>query len=93
MKGRDVMTGVPVRAVETTGVIDEERHLRLDTPLPVVTSGRVRVIVLFPGEEPGEMHESEWLYTATVNPAFDFLNDPQEDIYTLTDGKPFDDEG
>jgi hypothetical protein len=49
--------------------------------------------VLFPEEEPGEVHESEWLYTATVNPAFDFLNDPQEDIYTLTDGKPFDDEG
>jgi hypothetical protein len=27
------------------------------------------------------------------NPAFHFLKDPAEDIYTLTDGKPFHDEG
>ncbi len=25
---------LPVRAIETTGVIDEKRQLRLDTPLP-----------------------------------------------------------
>jgi hypothetical protein len=80
----------PVRAIETTGVIDDEHHLQLDTPLPITGSGRVRVIVLF--EEEGEdIDESEWLYAAATNPAFSFLKEPEEDIYTLEDGKPFDD--
>jgi hypothetical protein len=78
-----------VRAVETTGVIDDERHLQLDTPLPVTGSGRVRVIVLF--EEDGEeIAESEWLYAAATNSVFSFLKEPGEDIYTLADGRPFD---
>ena len=33
--------------------------------------------------------ETEWLRAATINPAFDFLKEPEEDIYTLADGKPF----
>ena len=50
---------LPVRAIETTGVIDEKRQLRLDTPLPVASLGRVRIIVLFPEEEYEEISESE----------------------------------
>ncbi|HOU12085.1 MAG TPA: hypothetical protein PKZ84_03140 [Anaerolineae bacterium] len=34
-----------------------------------------------------EIDEVEWLYAAAHNPAFDFLRDPEEDIYTLADGK------
>jgi hypothetical protein len=80
----------PVRAIETTGVIDEKSQLRLDAPLPVVGPSRVRVIVLIPEEECREISESEWLYTAATNPAFEFLKEPEEDIYTLADGRPFD---
>ena len=36
--------------------------------------------------EDGEIDEHEWLRAATSNPAFDFLKDPEEDIYTLADG-------
>ncbi|MGD1809235.1 Z1 domain-containing protein [Dapis sp. BLCC M126] len=36
-----------------------------------------------------EINEQEWLYAAATNPVFDFLKDPEEDIYTLKDGKPF----
>ena len=39
--------------------------------------------------EAGEIDESEWLRSAASNPAFDLLKDPEEDIYTLADGKPF----
>jgi len=53
----------PVRAIETTGIADEE------------------------------ISESEWLYAAAANTAFEFLKEPEEDIYTLEDGRPFDDEG
>jgi len=85
--------GVLVRAIETTGVIDEKRQLRLDTPLPVAGPRRVRVIVLFPEESYDEISESEWLHVAATNPAFDFLKEPKEDLYTLADGRPFDDQG
>ena len=84
---------VPVRAIETTGVVQAQRQLLLDAPLPVTESSRVRVIVLLPEEECGEISEQEWLRAAATNPAFDFLNHPDEDIYTLADGRPFDDKG
>jgi tetratricopeptide (TPR) repeat protein len=42
--------------------------------------------------EEGEIDESEWLRAAATNPAFDFLKEPEEDIYTLDDGKPFNEE-
>jgi len=29
--------------------------------------------------------EMEWLRAAAANPAFDFLKEPEEDIYTLAD--------
>jgi len=74
-------------------MIDEKRQLRLDTPLPVAGPGRVRIIVLFPEEEYDEISESEWLRAAATNAAFDFLKEPEEDIYTLADGRPFDDKG
>ncbi len=35
--------------------------------------------------------ENEWLRAAAHNPAFAFLKEPLEDIYTLSDGKPFQD--
>jgi hypothetical protein len=40
-----------------------------------------------------DIDEKEWLQAAASNPAFDFLKEPEEDIYTLTDGKPFYDQG
>ncbi|MFP4394800.1 MAG: hypothetical protein ACLFTI_06000 [Anaerolineales bacterium] len=77
-------------AVEMTGTIDKHRQLQLDDLLPVPGPMRVRVIVLYPsGDEPSE---SEWLRAAARNPAFAFLNDSEEDIYSLKDGVPFHDE-
>lgn len=76
-----------MNAIEVTGVLDEDNHLRLDEPVPFRVPARVRAIILFV-EQP-EFDEREWLQAASRNPAFDFLNDPAEDIYTLADGKPF----
>jgi len=39
--------------------------------------------------EEAEKEEKEWLRAASVNPAFDFLNDLEENVYTVADGKPF----
>ncbi len=78
-----------IKAIEAFGEIDEQRQLHLDEPLPVSKPGRVRVIILMP--EDSEEDEQEWLRVAARNPSFAFLNDAEEDIYNLTDGKPFHD--
>ena len=79
------------RAIETTATIDGEHRLVLDEPLPVTGPTRARVIILLADEE--DIDELEWLQAGAANPAFDFLREPGEDIYTLADGKPFHDEG
>jgi hypothetical protein len=81
---------ITMTAIEMTGRIDEHRQLQLDSPLPVSGPRRVRVIVLYSLEDEGD--EIEWLQTAAHNPAFDFLSNPEEDIYSLADGEPFRDE-
>jgi hypothetical protein len=77
-------------ALETTGTIDEHRSLQLDDVLPFPGPMRVRVIVLYPSGD--EWDDTTWLLAAARNPVFDFLNAPEEDIYSLDDGKPFHDE-
>ena len=77
-------------AIEMTGTIDEHRQLRLDSELPIPGPVRVRVLVLYPLDD--EWDETEWLQAAARNPAFAFLRETEEDIYTRADGEPFHDE-
>jgi hypothetical protein len=79
------------RAIELEGAIDQQHRLHLDACLPGAEPGRVRVLVLIPEAE--EMSEAEWLRAAAASPAFEFLKDPAEDVYSPTDGKPFHDQG
>ncbi len=79
----------PLSAIETMGTVDAERRLQLDDVLPVAGPKRVRVIVLYPLDN---TDETEWLRAAASNPAFTDLAAPEEDIYSVTDGIPFDDE-
>ena len=82
---------VATKVIETTGTIDAQRQLVLDEPLPAVGPARVRVVVLL--SEKADIDEMEWLRAAAANPAFDFLKEPEENIYTLADGRPFYDQG
>jgi hypothetical protein len=77
-------------AIELTGTVDERHELQLDGVLPILGPKRVRVIVLYSPVD--EWDESEWPQAATLSSAFDFLRDPEEDIYSLIDGKPYRDE-
>jgi hypothetical protein len=79
------------KAIETTGTIDAKHHLVLDETLPITGPTCVRVIILVP--EKSEINETEWLQAAAANSAFYFLKDTEEDLYTLSDGRPFYDEG
>ncbi|MFO7676053.1 MAG: hypothetical protein R6X12_07050 [bacterium] len=77
------------KAIETTAIVENERRLTLLDSVPIQDQTRVRVIILVPDD--AEPDDQEWLRQAAANPAFDFLTDPAEDIYTVSDGKPFDD--
>ncbi|CAN5338947.1 hypothetical protein BH10ACI1_BH10ACI1_35470 [soil metagenome] len=72
-------------AIETTGTIEQNGKIVIDETFSVDAPISVRVIVLFP--ESADIHESEWMQAASKNEAFDFLNEAEEDIYTLNDGK------
>jgi hypothetical protein len=74
--------------IETTGTVTSPDQLHLDSPLPVATDQRVRVMVLLPTVS--DPSEQDWLRAAARNPAFADLTDPEEDMYSPTDGEPFD---
>ena len=61
-----------------------------DRPIPQAKNRLVRVILLMPEDE---LNEQTWLDAVSNNPSFAFLNDPEEDIYTLKDGQPVAHEG
>lgn len=87
-----------MKTIRASGSVDVQGRLHLDEPLTAVEPGRVRVLVIvaddaeWAGEE-SDFNEAEWLRATASNPAFAFLDDPAEDIYTMNDGKPFRDEG
>jgi hypothetical protein len=78
-----------IKAIEVNGEIDRNGELHLDEALPAIGPSRVRVILLIEGS--ADIEEREWLQAASSNPDFEFLKEAAEDIYTLSDGKPFND--
>ncbi len=76
-----------MKAIETTGKINQKGELLLDQPL-AVRGKKVKIIILM---EEDENEVKEWLSAISANPAFEFLKDELEDIYSITDGKPVND--
>ncbi len=76
-----------MQAVEAFGHINSNGSLQINTPLPLI-EGDVKVIIMY-NENEETTEEQLWLRSVSNNPAFDFLKDPEEDIYSLNDGKPF----
>jgi hypothetical protein len=88
-QGGSQLMEATLKAVEMTGTVDEHHQLRLDGALPIPSPTRVRVIVLYPLTD--EWNETEWMQAAARNPTFEYLKEAAEDVYTVTDGKPFHD--
>lgn len=76
-------------AIEMTGRVINNHQLLLDGLLPIPQQTKVKVIVLYPTI--AEINETDWMQGVATNPAFAFLHDEAENIYTVTDGEPFDD--
>ena len=60
---------------------------------PNLTSNRFAPLFVFLLPEESDIGEAEWLQAAAANPALAFLKDPEEDVYTPSDGRPFHDDG
>lgn len=75
-----------MKAIEITGKIDNKGILTIDQPLKLHNK-QVKIIILIPEEE-DEMDDALWLQAVSSNPAFDFLKEEEEDIYTIEDGEP-----
>lgn len=79
-----------MKAIELKSKTDKTGRLKIDYKLDK-SERNVRVLILIDEDLSTEEEEELWAYSISRNPAFDFLKDPEEDIYTLKDGKPFDD--
>ena len=81
-----------MRALEAAATVSTDRTLVLDRPLPQGTPHRVRDLVLYDNQaDDDDLAEAEWLEAAARSPAFAFLKDAEEDVYTLEDGTPLTD--
>ncbi|MDD5308602.1 MAG: hypothetical protein PHU25_14890 [Deltaproteobacteria bacterium] len=78
-----------MKTIETTGIVDQEGRLVVRDRLGLKPLACVRVIVL--AESGDEVDEMMWMKAASANEVFEFLADPGEDIYTVSDGKPIND--
>ena len=81
-----------MQAIETTGIINNNNILKIQHKInKQFLNKSVRILILF-NQEPestDEIDEKLWLKSISQNNAFNFLNDSEENIYSLTDGKPF----
>lgn len=78
---------------ETTGAIDENGVLRV-APFAGVPAGQVVVSVKVPQEvldyDDSDLSPKQWNAGVSRLMASHFQDDPEEDIYTLEDGQPYD---
>jgi hypothetical protein len=77
-----------MKSIEINTKTDKEGHLKINYPLNKKDK-KVRVIILLDEQNDDIDEEKKWLNSIKSNPAFDFLKEPSENIYTLSDGEPF----
>ncbi len=80
---------IATKIIETTGTIDSPNNVHLDEAIAIAFPTKVRVLILLPEET--EISETEWLAVAARDPGFEFLKNKEEDIYSISDGKPYND--
>jgi hypothetical protein len=76
-----------MKAIEIKAKTDKNGNLLISEKLNI-SNREVRVLILVEEEE---IDEKSWNAAISSNPTFDFLNEPEEDIYTANHGRPFDD--
>ena len=75
-----------MKAIEVKAKTDDQGHLKINVPLQK-NNQEVRLIILL-YEDDEETEANNWLQFNSQNPSFDFLNEPEEDVYSVNDGEP-----
>ncbi len=73
-----------MKAIEIKTRTNKEGRLSLDFQLNQPDK-KVRLLILLENDE--ETQEEAWLKAVSSNPAFDFLKEADEDLYTVNDGE------
>lgn len=76
------------KAFEVDGLIDDKKRLLINEPLPIKGPKKVKVLILI---EEDDLDEENFYKSLSENPSFNFLKEPEEDIYSIEDGKDFKD--
>lgn len=76
-----------MRAIEVLSRTDKSGILKLECKLHNPEKN-VRILMLFEEDEKQADDEQAWLQYVSNNPAFGFLNEPEENVYSLNDGEP-----
>jgi hypothetical protein len=79
-----------MKAIEINSKTDRQGNLKIDYPVHK-SNKKVRVLILLDEEDQSKDEESLWMESISKNPAFDYLMEESEDIYTVNDGEPLDD--
>ncbi|MBU2650157.1 MAG: hypothetical protein KKA81_04420 [Bacteroidetes bacterium] len=79
-----------MKAIEFNSTTNKEGYLEIRYRLGE-KGKKVRVLILLE-DDAGETEEERlWLKSMDENPAFDFLKEPEQDIYSPSDGEPIND--
>lgn len=73
-----------MRAIEIKSKTDHAGHIKLDYQLGR-SDQNVRILIILEDESYEQEEEKLWIDSLTKNPAFNFLNEPEEDVYSLKD--------
>ncbi len=79
-----------MKAIEINSKTDKAGHLKINYNLKK-SERKVRVLILVDDDSFEHEEEEVWMSSISNNPAFDYLNDPAENIYSIKDGEPFND--
>jgi len=77
-----------MKAIEINSKTDQFGHLKIDYPLNK-SDLNVRVLILIEDVSTDVEEENLWMNSISKNPSFDFLSEPEENIYFPKDGEPF----
>lgn len=75
-----------MKTIEIKTQTDNSGNLKIEVPLHL-RNKKVRIFIFPNDDDDFFQDEKMWLQANAGNPAFDFLNEPEENVYTLNDGE------
>jgi len=65
---------------------DDGKTIILEQPVKGIPAGRVHLVLI---QDDEEISDQEWVSSLSKSNLYDDLKHPDEDIYSINDGKPY----